>query len=143
MQRTDRIKHSTVKDSHYLTVIHSDKIPKEFSQIGLSKWTGEGSQHHDTTTAQINVTVYGQELFNGSWDELREILQQATEGNAQYAYKVGQPVCWSWGKEQDYFIIKRYNAGTDASGDNGNRYQIADKAGNISRNIKESELLPY
>jgi hypothetical protein len=142
----DRIKHSTVTTSHFLTVIHEGRPPRECSQLSIGYSQGPGLNYKETDQAHPCIWIHGKEYFTGTWEELKAILQaaQPAQDTAEYIYKVGQPVCWSYGIENTYTVISRRNVGIDpVTNNNGNRYQLADAAGKLFNEIPEGEILPY
>lgn len=133
----DRIKHSTVTTSHFLTVIHEGHPPRECSQLSIGYSQGTGLNYKETDQAHPCIWIHGKEYFTGTWEELKKILQDAQPDTSVYIYNVGQPVYWTYGLQDKYIVITRYH-----DEKHGNRYQLADMTGKLYNEISEGEILP-
>lgn len=128
----DRVKHSTVTSSQFLTVIHPNRDTKEFSQLSLSYKAGTGAEYRDTYQARPGIWIHGKEYFNGTFEELKEALTGSAAGAV---YKNGAVVHWSYAIHNQQTIInsKTFNGQIV--------YTICD-GGHISVNVPEGEILP-
>ncbi len=127
----DSVKHTTLKGGHYLTVTPDGR--KDAHQIAITFNTGTGDNYQPTDRAQVDIWMAGARIFTGIFEDLQSKLQYP--GAAKY--KPGRPVHWSYGKAKEHFII---NAAETERG--YICYTVADRAGNISVNVPEGEILP-
>lgn len=128
----DRVKHSTVTTSHFLTVIHPERDTKECSQLSVGYATGTGTEYRETDTARPCIWIHGKEYFNGTFEELKEALTGSAAGAV---YKNGAVVHWSYAIHNQQTVIssKTFNGQIV--------YNICD-GGHISVNVAENEILP-
>ena len=128
----DIITHSKLKSGHYLTVVPDGR--KDTHQVAITFNTGTGADYKETNRAQVDIWIAGKPIFAGTFEDLQTKLQTPAPAAK---YKPGQPVHWSYGTAKEYFIISSYLDGREWI-----RYTVADRAGNISINVPEGEILP-
>lgn len=127
----DRVKHTTLKDSHYLTVTPDGR--KDAHQLSIGFNVGTADEWRQTDRAQACIWIAGKPIFEGTFEELQNALQYPPAA----LYKPGRPVHWSYGKAKEHFVLS-----ADESEKYGIRYTLADRAGNVFCNISEGEILP-
>lgn len=93
----DTTKHTTLKDSHYLTVTPDER--KDTHQLSIGYNIGTGDEYRKTDRAQVDIWICGKPVFTGTFEDLQSTIkaghQMEQEGIIINGYKIKYNGFWS------------------------------------------------
>ena len=93
----DNVKHTTLKDGHFLTVTPDGR--KDRHQLAITFNTGTGDNYGPTDRAQVDIWIAGAQVFTGTFEDLQSTIkagkQMEQEGIIINGYKIKYNGYWS------------------------------------------------